>query len=107
GSVPREMVVSGDYITPTLNHIKFFDKPPLLYWGIAASYKLFGFSEAAARLIPALAALLGVVFAWQLGRRMFSERTGLLAALILSTSLMWPLLARVVITDMMVSSLLF
>lgn len=107
GSIPREMAESGDFITPTLNQIKFFDKPPLLYWGIAASYKLFGFSEAAARLIPALAALMGVVFAWQLGRRMFSERTGLLAAVILSTSLMWPLLARVVITDMLVSSLLF
>ncbi len=107
GSIPREMVVNGDFITPTLNHIKFFDKPPLLYWGIAASYKLFGFSEAAARLIPALAALMGVLFAWQLGRKMFSERAGLLAAVILSTSLMWPLLARVVVTDMLVSSLLF
>ncbi len=107
GAIPREMIINGDYVTPTLNHIEFFDKPPLLYWGIAASYKLFGFSEAAARLVPALAALSGVVFVWLLGRHMFNQQTGLLAAIILSTSLMWPVLARIVVTDMLVSALLF
>jgi len=107
GAIPREMVVNGDFITPTLNHIKFFDKPPLLYWGIAGAYKAFGFHEWAARLIPALAALAGVLSAYTLGRRMFGERAGRWSAIILSTCLMWPLLARVVVTDMLVSSLLF
>lgn len=107
GAVPREMIVNGDFVTPTLNHIKFFDKPPLLYWGIAGSYRLFGYTEAAARLVPALAALLGVFLAWALGRRMFGERVGKWSAFILATCLMWPILARVVITDMLVSSLLF
>lgn len=107
GAIPREMVASGDYITPTLNHIKFFDKPPLLYWGIAAGYQFFGFHEWAARLIPALAALMGVLFAWRLGAAMFGERVGRWSALILSSCLLWPLLSRVVLTDMLVSSLVF
>jgi len=105
--IPREMLARHDWVTPTLNFIKFFDKPPLLYWGIAASYTLLGVHEAAARLIPALAALLGVAMAFALGRRMFGLRAGLLSALILATSLMWPLMARVVVTDMLVSSLVF
>ena len=105
--VPREMLVSGDWLTPRLNFIAFFDKPPLLYWGIAASYQVFGVTEWAARLIPTLAALLGMVAAYGLGRRMFGPRAGFLSALILATSLMWPIMARLVLTDMIVSSLVF
>jgi 4-amino-4-deoxy-L-arabinose transferase-like glycosyltransferase len=107
GAIPREMIVNGDWITPTLNHIKFFDKPPLLYWSIASAYHVFGYQEFAARLIPALAALLGVLLAWALGRRMFGERVGRWSAIILATTVMWPVLARVVVTDMLVSSLVF
>ena len=105
--VPREMLLSGDWLTPRLNSINFFDKPPLLYWGIALSYAIFGVNEWAARLIPALAALLGVGVAAVLGRRMFGARAGFLSGLILLTSLMWTVVARVVLTDMIVSSLVF
>ena len=105
--VPREMLVSGDWLTPRLNFINFFDKPPLLYWGIASAYAAFGVSEWAARLVPALAALLGIVAAYGLGRRMFGARAGFLSGLILLTSLMWTVMARVVLTDMVVSSLVF
>ena len=105
--VPREMFATGDWLTPRLNFINFFDKPPLLYWGIALSYAVFGVNEFAARLIPALAALLGVGVAAVLGRRMFGARAGFLSGLILLTSLMWTVMARVVLTDMVVSSLVF
>ena len=105
--VPREMFLSGDWLTPRLNFINFFDKPPLLYWGIAASYAVFGVSEWAARLVPALSALLGIFAAYALGRRMFGARAGFLSALVLLTSLMWTVMARVVLTDMLVSSLVF
>jgi len=107
GEVPREMLQSGDFITPTQNHLKFFDKPPLLYWTIAGSYELFGYQEWAARLIPALAALLGVFMAFALGRQMFGLRGGFLSAIILATSLMWPLFGRIVLTDMLFSALVF
>lgn len=105
--VPREMFMSGDWLTPRLNYLNFFDKPPLLYWGIATSYAVFGVSEFAARLVPALAGLLGIVVAYALGRRMFGARAGFLSAIILLTSLMWTVMARAVFTDMVVSSLVF
>lgn len=105
--IPREMLARHNWVTPTLNFVKFFDKPPLLYWGIAASYSVFGLHEWAARLVPALAARVGLAMTWALGRRMFGPRAGVLSALILATSLMWPLLARAVLTDMLVSSLVF
>ena len=105
--VPREMLVLGDWVTPRLNFILFFDKPPLLYWGIALAYKIGGTSEWMARSIPALAALLGIGAAYGLGRRMFGPRAGFLGAFVLCTSLLWLVLARVVLTDMLVSSLVF
>ncbi len=105
--VPREMFTSGDWLTPRLNYINFFDKPPLLYWGIASAYATLGVNEFAARTVPALSALLGIGAAYALGRRMFGPRAGFLSAIILLTSLMWTVMARVVLTDMVVSSLLF
>ncbi len=105
--VPREMLLSGDWLTPRLNFINFFDKPPLLYWNIALAYAILGVGEFAARLIPALWALLGVGVAYGLGRRMFGPRAGFLSGVILLTSLMWTVMARVVLTDMVVSALVF
>ncbi|HEX8833109.1 MAG TPA: glycosyltransferase family 39 protein [Abditibacteriaceae bacterium] len=107
GTIPYEMLANADFVTPTQNDIKFFDKPPLLYWTIAASYSLFGYQEWAARLIPALAALAGILMVYALGKRMFGPRAGLLGAVILGTSLMWPIMAHIVVTDMLVSSLVF
>ncbi|HEX9997543.1 MAG TPA: glycosyltransferase family 39 protein [Abditibacterium sp.] len=107
GEIPRAMLASGDWVTPMLNGVKFFDKPPLLYWGIAFFYQILGLSEAAARLVPALAALAAVAGAYALGRRMFGARAGFFAGAILATSLVWPIMARVVLTDMLVSSLIF
>lgn len=48
--IPREMLVRGDFITPTLNYVKYFEKPPLLYWVNAGSMAVFGQNEFAARL---------------------------------------------------------
>ena len=59
--VAREMFLTGDYITPTLGGYTWFEKPSLLYWMIAASFKVFGVSEWAARLGPALCGLLTIV----------------------------------------------
>ena len=48
--VAREMLESGDWIQPRLNHVRFYEKPPLTFWGVATSYRLFGFTEFASRL---------------------------------------------------------
>lgn len=105
--IPREMIERGDFITPTLNYVNYFEKPPLLYWCVAAAYKVFGFSERAARLVPVLSALAGLFMTYALGRRMFGARTGLLSALVLMTMMMWPIMARLLIIDMLFSVLLF
>ena len=107
GSIPWQMLLRGDFVTPTQNGVKFFDKPPLLYWAMAASYSVFGLQEWAARLIPALSALAALFAVYALGRRMFSARAGLIGAVVLATSLIWPIMARIVLTDMLVSSLIF
>jgi len=52
--IPREMAQSGDYITPRLNGVKYFEKPVLFYWLQAGSIKVFGLSEWAMRLWPAI-----------------------------------------------------
>ena len=68
--ISREMAVSGDWVTPRLNGIKYFEKPPLQYWASAASIKVFGASEFPARLYTALCALICLVAvgctAWRL-----------------------------------------
>src|SRR6185436_5109143 len=67
GEIPREMVASGDWLTPRLNGFKYFEKPPLQYWTTAAAYTLFGVSDWAARLWTGLAALAGVWMAFAAG----------------------------------------
>ena len=53
----RQMVVTGDWITPSFNEAPRFDKPPLVYWGQAIAFQIFGINEFAVRLPSALAAL--------------------------------------------------
>src|SRR4030095_646465 len=59
--IGREMAVSGNWVTPRLNGLKYFEKPPLQYWATAAAYKVFGVHEWTARLPPALAGILAVL----------------------------------------------
>ncbi len=59
--IPREMVASGDWVTPRLDGIAYFEKPPLLYWAVAVCLKLFGPGEASVRAAPALFGLAGVL----------------------------------------------
>ena len=71
--VAREMFVTGDLITPTLGHHTWFEKPTLLYWMIAAAFKVFGVSEWSARLGPALCGLLTIAAVWCVGREIDRE----------------------------------
>ena len=60
--VAREMLARHDFVTPTLGGLPWFEKPPLLYWMMMASYRVFGVSEFSARLGPAICGLLTAVF---------------------------------------------
>src|SRR5262249_46379283 len=82
----REMMDSGNWVIPTFNYKLRVDKPALLYWLQIAAYESFGVNEFAARLPSALAALISILLTYELGRRMFDAATGLLAAVILASS---------------------
>ncbi len=71
--VAREMFLTGDVITPTLGHHTWFEKPALLYWMIAGSFKVFGVNEWAARFGPALCGLLTIAALWFVGREIDRE----------------------------------
>lgn len=78
----REMVESGEYIVPHLNYQTYFSKPILTFWLTAASYNLFGVSEAAARLPFALMCSLIVFSSYYVTRVIANRRAALLAGLI-------------------------
>lgn len=104
--IPREMVVSGDYVTPRLNGIKYFEKPPFFYWLQSASIKLFGLNEWSLRLWPAVFALLGCLAVYIAGRELFGRRTGLISSVVLATSGLYYVMGRIIDLDMAVSVLL-
>ena len=101
--IPREMLERGDFITPFLNYVKYFEKPVLLYWLNALSFGIFGQNEFAARFPSALSGLLTVLLTYVTGREIFSRRVGMMAALILGTSVGFLVQARYNITDMILT----
>jgi len=103
--IAREMLQRHDFVTPTIDGIRFFDKPPLMYWMAAASMKLFGVHDWAARLPLALGVLALLLAVYALGIHLFprSDRTGLYAALALATSLGPYLYTRFYIPDILIA----
>lgn len=87
--VAREMLVSGDFITPRLNGVGFFDKPVLYYWLQASALKIFGLNEWALRFWPALIGVFGCVMVYITGHMLFGRRSGLISASILATSFLY------------------
>jgi 4-amino-4-deoxy-L-arabinose transferase-like glycosyltransferase len=84
--IPREMVVTGDWLTPRLDGLKYFEKPPLQYWATAAAYSAFGLSEWTSRLwtVGLAFACLPMVFAWT--RRLYGAGAALAAVVTLAAS---------------------
>ncbi len=98
--IPREMLLSGDFITPHLNYVKYFEKPPLHYWLVALSFKLLGISAGSARLVSAVFGTLTVLLTFLLGRGLWGPREGFFSAFILATSTLFFGLSRILILDM-------
>ena len=79
--IPKEMLASGSWLTPTLNGVHYLDKPHLIYWLTLLAYKIFGVSDRVARL-PLLATTLGEVwFTYLIGRRLLGRGAGLAGGL--------------------------
>lgn len=96
----REMVASGDWITPTLNGVPRFAKPVFTYWLGAASYLAFGISEFTARLPSALFGMALVLMQYAFASRILGPTIGFRAALILLLNLEMLAIGRMVLTDM-------
>jgi len=97
--IAREMAQSGDWVTPRLNGIKYFEKPALQYWIGAATFDAFGVREWSARLWPALAGWMGVLFIGYTGWRIGGACIGLYAAAALAGCLWWVFNAHVLTLD--------
>ena len=103
--IAREMVASGDYLTPRLGGVKFFEKPPLFYWTQSIAIKFFGLREWALRLGPALFALLGCLGVYFCGRRLFGRKSGGCAVIVMATSCLYYGLSRTANLDMGLTAL--
>src|ERR1700731_3205932 len=83
----REMVLRHDWVTLYTDGVRYLEKAPLMYWSVAASYKLFGISDWSTRL-PLMLGVLALLFVtYALGKHAYGERGGLYSAVVLSTSL--------------------
>lgn len=98
----REMVARHDWSTLYIDGIRYLEKAPLLYWGMAASYEVFGVKDWAARIPLSLAMLALLLATYSLARRAMNERAGLWSAIVLGLSFGPYLFTRILIPDMLI-----
>jgi 4-amino-4-deoxy-L-arabinose transferase-like glycosyltransferase len=101
--IARNMLTSGDWVTPRLDGVVYMEKAPLIYWTIALSYKCFGVHDWAAR-IPIALSVMGL--AWltaAFGVWAFGKRSGLYAGLCMATCIGIFLFTRILIPDVMIT----
>jgi 4-amino-4-deoxy-L-arabinose transferase-like glycosyltransferase len=98
--IPREMLATGDFVTPHLNGVVYLEKPPLFYWGNALSLRLLGENEFAARSFTALVSVLGILLTYWMGSVLSGPRTGLFSSIVLSTSVYYYVVGRLNTLDM-------
>lgn len=101
--IAREMVVSGDYITPYLNGIKYFEKPILFYWLSAAMIKIGGLNLWALRTTNVILGVLCCLSTYWATRRLYDRTTGILAALILGSSTLFCVMSHMISLDLPVT----
>ena len=104
--IAREMLVTGDWVTPRYNGYKYFEKPPLQIWATATAFNIFGVGDWQARLWTALTGFLTIVFIGFTGARIYSARAGWLAAVALASSPMWVIGGHINSLDMGLSAFL-
>ena len=104
--IAREMLISGNYIIPHLNYVPYLEKPPLLYWLIALSYHVFGVTAFAARWVPATSAAFVCMGLCWFGKKTGRATEAWLTAIMLTTSLGFIIIGRVVFFDMLLTACL-
>ncbi len=98
--ISREMAQSNDFVTPRLNGLKYFEKPPLQYWATAIAFKVLGESEFSARLYTFLCALGCIFLIGYTGSRLYGADVGIYSMLALVGSWYFTAFAQVITLDM-------
>ncbi|MEO5340745.1 MAG: glycosyltransferase family 39 protein [Magnetococcus sp. MYC-9] len=101
--IPREMLASGDWLTPRLDGFQYFEKPPLHYWATAALFRLLGTEAGTSRLWGALMGFIGIVWVIRVGSRLFGPAAGWYAGLILSSLFLYATMGHFNTLDMSTS----
>jgi len=101
--IARNMLTSGDWVTARLDGVVYLEKPPLIYWMIAACYKVFGVHDWAARIPVVLSSLALCWLTTAFGLWAFGRRAGLCAGLCISTCVGLFLFTRILIPDVMLT----
>ena len=102
----REMLVTGDWVTPRYNGYQYFEKPPLQVWATAVTFQVFGIGDWQARLWTALTGFLTILAIGFTGARIYNARVGWLAAVVLASSPMWVISGHFNSLDMGLSAFL-
>ncbi len=102
-STANDMVMHNNWIVPHFNGAPRINKPPLFYWVIAVSYKIFGISEFSARLPSTLAAIGTVMITYLWGKRLKDRKNGFWAGVMLMVSPLFFFVSRLCITDMLLT----
>lgn len=96
---PKEMIAFNDYISPRIYGEYWYDKPPMYYWLVAGSFKLFGINEFAARFPSAFLGVICVLSVYLFARKLFSREAAIAGALVLATSIEYFYLTKAAVTD--------
>ncbi len=101
--IARNMLTSGDWVTARLDGIAYLEKPPLVYWLMAGSYRTFGVHDWAARIPIALSAIALCLLTAAFGMWAFGKRAGYYAGLCMATCIGLFLFTRILIPDVMLT----
>ncbi len=98
----REMTTRHDWVTLYIDGMRYLEKAPLMYWGMAGSFTAFGPSEWTARLPLVLGILATLLATYSIARRNLGERAALWSAIVLATGIGTYLFTRILIPDLLV-----
>ena len=87
--IAREMLVSGNWLTPRYNDYLYFEKPPLQMWATAFIFKVFGLGEWQARAWSGLTSFANIIFVGYTSYRLWGVRAGTISALVLASCPLW------------------
>ncbi|MGE0133068.1 MAG: ArnT family glycosyltransferase [Blastocatellales bacterium] len=99
----KEMIERNDWVTLHVNGVRYLEKAPMLYWAVAASFRVFGFNAFAVRFPIVLAIVLLAFAAYRFGRWAYSEKAGLYAAATLASCVGMFLFTRVMIPEVILT----